>query len=77
MPETPEMYRNSTNLWTTNLWKNNPQIFGEILWFYTIPKIGVKFGMRPDCKELIEERGKEIHIADAVFEYWMKTRFQA
>lgn len=33
--------------------------------------------MRPDCKELIEERGKEIHIADAVFEYWMNTRFQA
>ena len=28
-------------------------------------------------KELSEERGKEIHIADAVFEYWMKTRFQA
>lgn len=28
-------------------------------------------------KELIEERGKEIHIADAVFEYWMRTRFRA
>lgn len=28
-------------------------------------------------KELIEERGKEIHIADAVFGYWMKTRFPA
>ncbi len=26
-------------------------------------------------KELIEERGKEIHISDAVFEHWMKARF--
>lgn len=57
--------------------EKQPSDIRGVLWFYTIPKIGVKFGMRPDCKELIEERGKEIHIADAVFEYWMKTRFRA
>lgn len=31
MPETPARYRKSTNLWTTNLWKNSPHIFGEII----------------------------------------------